>query len=160
MRTFKNHVMNQIIFFFLLYIQFINPNGEKLIGKWDLVSSGTIESLKNSDGYLLADFNTQSLADEMFQLALDSIYYDFRIDTLIYQDLVGPNGQMPAKTITRKAIWALHGDTLMVKELERNFFREYVVKTIGQDSLSLYPIIDNKANLKGGYDFIRVSMSK
>lgn len=152
--------MNQVLFYFLVYVQFIHPNSERIIGKWDLISSGTIESIKNSDGYLLSDLKTQTLAYEMFQVALDSVFYEFKKDTLIYQDVAVPEGQMPVKTITRKAIWTLHGDTLMVKELERNYFRTYVVNTIGKDSLSLYPIIDNKANFKGGYTFIRVSINK
>ncbi|MFN3760752.1 MAG: hypothetical protein ACK4SF_16190 [Algoriphagus aquaeductus] len=69
--------MNQVLFYFLVYVQFIHPNSERIIGKWDLISSGTIESIKNSDGYLLSDLKTQTLANEMFQVALDSVFYEF-----------------------------------------------------------------------------------
>ncbi|MFC5625165.1 hypothetical protein [Algoriphagus winogradskyi] len=121
-----------------MLVLFISNKSEMIVGKWDIVNITAIDMIRNSDGYLLADFATQSLADQKFQLALDSTVYEFRKDTLYYTDIDGVN------IIHRRALWKLIGDTIYVKEIDRNFFREYLVRDVTSDTLIFSSILNGK----------------
>ena len=57
------------MYFFFVTLFYSDPN--LILGKWKIVELEAIEAIRNSDGYLLADFDTQTLADQQFQLAAD-----------------------------------------------------------------------------------------
>lgn len=132
------------VFFWLLFFF----NSELISGRWDLVEFTAIESIRNSDGYLLADFETQALADQKFQLALDSVRYEFKKDTLYYTDIEDVN------IVHRRAKWKIIGDTLFVKEIDRIYLRKYFIRKVSQDSLVFSSIFNGKP-ARSSYIFSR-----
>ncbi len=136
------------MYFFFVTLFYSDPN--LILGKWKIVELEAIEAIRNSDGYLLADFDTQTLADQQFQLALDSTTYEFRRDTLYYTDIDTEALNM----IHRIAIWKLIGDTIYVREIDRNFNREYFLRKASQDSLIFSAIINGKVT-RSRYIFVR-----
>lgn len=144
--------MGKLILVILLCLPCINYEKESIFGKWDLVEYEVIDAIRNSDGYLLGDFNTQNLADLLFNLALDSMYYEFKKDTLYFID-IEPESQT---TIRRAAYWTLNNDTLYVKEIERIYFRKYFIKKLTNDSLIFNGIFDDGVVSKHSYKFVKV----
>jgi hypothetical protein len=142
--------MDKFILVILLFLLSSSNDKEGIYGKWDLVEYEAIDAIRNSDGYLLGDFNTQNLADIMFNLVLDSMYYDFRKDTLYYIDIDTNN------TIRRRAFWSFNEDTLYVKEIDRIYFRKYFVKKLSKDSLVFNAIFDDGMVSKHSYKFVKV----
>lgn len=135
---------------FLVYLLLISNKSDLMIGKWDLVKNSAFESIQNSDRYLLADIETQFEVDRQFQLVLDSMKYEFKSDTLYYSSIDQD------RMINRRAFWKLIGDTLFVKEIDRNYLRKYFVWEVNEDTLKFSPIFyDTKVYPKPGYVFVR-----
>lgn len=138
-----------VLFFLSMFVR----NGIcQIKGKWDLVENETIESIRNSQGFQFSDFKTQTLADRLFTLSLDSVFYRFVGDTLYYQDL-DPN---LIRTINRRAFWSLSGDTILVKEIDRIYFRRYYLKKITNDSLWINPIFEDGVISKRSLKFVKM----
>ena len=142
--------MRNFVLLFVLPMLLFVPEKEDLHGKWDLIEYEAIDAIRNSDGYLLGDFNTQNLADAMFNLVLDSMFYEFKMDTLNYIDI-----DMD-KTIQRRAIWSLNKDTLNVKEIDRIYFRKYLIKKLTKDSLWFNVVFDDGNVSEHSYKFKKV----
>ncbi|UZD24536.1 hypothetical protein PBT90_14185 [Algoriphagus halophytocola] len=130
------------IYLYVFFVSIFNSDPDLILGKWKIVELEAIESIRNSDGYLLADFETQSLADQKFQLALDSTTYEFKRDTLYYTDIDG------LSIVHRRAIWKLIGDTIFVKEIDRVYLRKYFLRNVNQDSLIFSSIFNGKVAKK------------
>ena len=128
------------IYIHVFFLFLFNSDPDLILGKWKIVELEAIEAIRNSDGYLLADFDTQALADQQFQLALDSTTYEFRRDTLYYTDIDTEALNM----IHRRAIWKLIGDTIFVKEIDRLYLRKYFLRNVDQDSLIFSSIFNGK----------------
>jgi hypothetical protein len=142
----------QVILFILLSFSFIVEGFSQIKGRWDLVENETIESIRNSQGFQLSDFETQSFADRLFTLALDSVFYEFRGDTLYYQDL----DTEKIRTINRTAFWSLDSDTLYVKEIDRIYFRKYYVKKLTSDSLWIRTIFEDGVVSRHSLKFLKL----
>lgn len=142
--------MRSLVIIIILPILLSLHEKENLYGKWDLIEYEAIDAIRNSDGYLLGDFKTQNLADAMFNLVLDSMYYEFKLDTLNYIDI-----DMD-KTIQRRAIWSLNKDTLNVKEIDRIYFRKYLVKKLTKDSLWFNVVFEDGNVSKHSYKFTKI----
>lgn len=134
------------MYFFFVTLFYSDP--DLILGKWKFVELEAIEAIRNSDGYLLADFDTQALADQQFQLALDSTTYEFKKDTLYYTDIDG------LRIAHRRAIWKLIGDNIYVRGIDRNYNREYFLRKASQDSLIFSSIFNGKV-AKKRYIFAR-----
>ena len=142
-------------FIYIFFIILFNSDPDLIFGRWKLVELEAIEAIRNSDGYLLADFDTQALADQQFQLALDSTTYEFKRDTLFYTDIDTEALNM----IHRRAIWKLIGDTIYVREIDRNYNREYFLRKASQDSLIFSSIINGMVT-RSRYIFVREAKSE
>lgn len=137
----------------LFSILSLSKNGLcQIQGKWDLVENETIQSIRNSQGYQYSDFKTQSLADRLFTLSLDSVFYKFVGDTLYYKDLDTDQ----VKTIDRRAFWSLSGDTILVKEIDRIYFRRYYLRKVTNDSLWINPIFEDGVISKRSLKFVKM----
>ena len=142
-------------FIYIFFITLFNSDPDLIFGRWKLVELEAIEAIWNSDGYLLADFDMQALADQQFQLALDSTTYEFKRDTLFYTDIDTEALNM----IHRRAIWKLIGDTIYVREIDRNYNREYFLRKASQDSLIFSSIINGMVT-RSRYIFVREAKSE
>ncbi|MFC5625161.1 hypothetical protein [Algoriphagus winogradskyi] len=59
----------------------------------------------------------------------------------------------------RRAIWKLIGDTIYVREIDRNYNREYFLRKASQDSLIFSAIIIGKVT-RSRYIFVRKAKSE
>jgi hypothetical protein len=76
--------------------------------------------------------------EKMFDMTFDSTYYEFGKDTLKYSSV-----EIDDKVFHRRAIWKLIGDTLMIKEIDRIYFRKALVRSVDEKELVISPIIDD-----------------
>jgi hypothetical protein len=113
-------------------------NESELVGHWKLVSYDAIDVIRLSDGYQYADDITKEEMEKMFDMTFDSTYYEFGKDTLKYSSV-----EIDDKVFHRRAIWKLIGDTLMIKEIDRIYFRKALVRSVDEKELVISPIIDD-----------------
>ena len=111
-------------------------NEIELVGRWRLVSYDAIDVVRLSDGYQFADDITKEEMEKLSDMTFDSTYYEFGKDTLKYSSV-----ELYDKVLHRKAIWKLIGDTLMIKEIDRIYFRKALVRSVDEKELVISPII-------------------
>ncbi|WP_026967923.1 hypothetical protein [Algoriphagus terrigena] len=112
---------------------------ERLIGRWKLISYDAIDVIRLSDGYQLADEYSRNMLEDSFEMTFDSTYYEFGADTLKYSSVESDN------VVHRRAIWKLIDDTLMIKEIDRIYFRKALLRRVSDEELVISPIINDVA---------------
>ncbi len=137
-RTVKESPMKYSIFLISIFLSLLFTN-DKLQGKWKLHSFDTIDKIRLSETYLLATEEQRDLMEQRFEKVLDESYYHFSNDSLFYSDL--DRGIM----VTRRALWELNDDVLTIKEIDRKYVRQALIRHVSKDSLVLSLIVEGKA---------------
>ncbi len=130
--------MKYSIFLISTFLSLVFSN-DKLQGKWKLNSFDTIDKIRLSETYLLASEEQRDLMEQRFEKVLDESYYHFSNDSLFYSDL--DRGIM----VTRRALWELKDDVLTIKEIDRKYVRQALIRHVSKDSLVLSLIVEGKA---------------
>ena len=140
--------------FFTLLISFLlifrQEESSPLIGKWKMESYDAIAKIKFSPAYLFGDDEARKQMDAQFKLALDSTFYIFRRDTLVYTSIEHE------KAMLRTALWELKNDTIFIEELERNYKRKALLISVNKDELVISPITPTRSNPPSRMKFKRV----
>lgn len=127
-----------ILPFVIFYSTVFSQEKELLLGNWKLQSYEAIEKIRSSPGYYFGDSTSRAQIEKVFKRTLDSTYYEFKKDTLIYTSIEG------LEAVIRTALWELSGNTISIKETERNFERQAHLILVNKDTLIITPIIEGK----------------
>jgi len=113
---------------------FLIINPEFLLGRWQMVLFEAISKIESSPIYQESDKANREMADNMFKLALDSTYFEFKKDTVLFSDI------KDSKIVHRKGRWFLEGDTIVINDLERIHTTKILVSNINEEEMDLYMV--------------------
>ena len=122
------------------FLSILPQENPLLLGKWKMQSYDAIAKIKLTPAYIFGDDESRKRMDARFKLALDSTFYYFKKDTLIYTSIESN------KIVHRTALWELKQDTIYINELERNYKRKAILMSVNTNELVISPITPVQSN--------------
>jgi len=120
-----------IIFLFAL----IDPT--LLAGKWKVDSFPAYEFLLASSLEKGIDSGQYLKMLELYNLYMDSSYYEFSNDTIYFTDMQG------GKIVPKKGKWYLNHDTLIINDLEKIATYRFLVVKLDKDEFQFKSVLRN-----------------